>query len=102
MGGDAFKSLKGRRLLGVAPEDADIDTSVPEVGRDVRTRDRDEADDPRILGRISEERRYLDPDRFGNAVGPARITQKRPPPRSECERSAPSGSTRAHLQPSDR
>src|SRR6185436_614653 len=85
---DAVESIERRLLLGFAAEDADVHAGVAQIGTDLRTRHRHEADDARILGRFSEECRYLDADRFGDAVRSARVTQKRPPQRSACARPA--------------
>src|SRR3954464_11153054 len=78
---DAVEAVEGRLLFRVATEHAHVDPGVTEVGCDLGARHCHEADDARILGRFGEECRYLDADRFGDAVRSARVTQKRPPPR---------------------
>jgi hypothetical protein len=97
--GYAVEAVERRLLLGIAPQNAHVYTSVAEVGTDLRARHRHEADYPGILGRFSEEGGYLDTDRFGDAVRSTRVTQKRPPPKSASELPAPSGSTRARHRP---
>jgi len=52
---------------------------MPEIGTDFGSCYSDEADDARIFGRFGEESRYLDADRFGDAVRSTRVTQMRPP-----------------------
>jgi hypothetical protein len=81
MGGHAVEAIERSLLLGVTPEHAHVHACVAKVGTDLRTGDRDEADDAGILCRFSEEGGYLDTDRFGDAVRSTRVTQKRPPQR---------------------
>ena len=91
----AVEAVEGSLLLGIASQNAHVDTGVTEIRTDFRSRYRDEADYPGILCRFSEEGGYLDADRFGDAVRSTRITQKHPPPKSASEPLALSGSTRA-------
>ena len=79
MGCDAVESIESRLLLGVAAEHAHVHPGMPEVGTHLGSRHCDEANDARILCRFSEESRYLDADRFGDAVRSTRVTQMRPP-----------------------
>src|SRR5437762_903723 len=97
--GDAVESIEGRLLLRLAAQNTDVDPRVTKVGTDLGARHGDESDDARILGRFSEECRYLDADRFGDAVRSTRITQKRPPLKSGCVPPAPCGSTPARRPP---
>jgi hypothetical protein len=76
---DAIETIEGRLFLGVAAEYADINARVTQIGTHLGAGNGDEADDARILCRFSEEGRYLDADRFGDAVRSTRVTQKRPP-----------------------
>jgi len=52
---------------------------VAQIGADLGGGDRYEADDPRILCRFGEKGRYLDADRFGDAIRAPCVTQMRPP-----------------------
>ena len=92
------EAIEGSLLLGIASQDAHVNSGVPKIGADLRTGDGNEPDYPGILCRFSEEGSYLDADRFGDAVRSTRVTQKRPPPKSASGRLAPSGSTRARHQ----
>src|SRR5947209_19608052 len=87
---DAVQAVKGRLLLAVAAQHADVDTSMTEIGTDLGARHRHESNDSRILCRFSEKGRYLDADRFGDAVRSTCVTQTRQPPMSVCEQPAPS------------
>ena len=72
----AVESVKGRLLLGVAPQDAHVHPGVAQIRTDFRAGYRNETYDPGILCRFSEEGSYLDTDRFGDAVRSTRVTQK--------------------------
>ena len=76
---DAVESVEGCLLLGFTAEHAHVDACVTQIRADLRSRHRDKADDTRILCRFSEECRYLDADRFGDAVRSTSVTQMRPP-----------------------
>ena len=79
MRSDAVQTVERRLLLTVASQHADVDTSMSEVRGDLCAGDRDETHDPRILGRFGKKGRYLDADRFGDAVRSTCVTQMRPP-----------------------
>lgn len=81
MRSDAVESVESSLLLGFAPEDAHVNPGVPKIGTHFSARHRHEADDARVLGRFGKERCNLYANRFGDAVRPAGVTQKRPPPR---------------------
>jgi hypothetical protein len=72
---------------------------VPQIGADLGPGDSHESDYARILCRFSEESRYLDADRFGDAVRSTCVTQKRPPPMSVSSQPAPFDNTRARRRP---
>jgi hypothetical protein len=99
MRGDAVQSIERRLLFRVGAQHADVDACVAQIGSDLRRGDGYEPDDPRILCRFGEKGRYLDADRFGDAVRSTRVTQMRPPLRSECALPAPYDSTRARPRP---
>lgn len=52
---------------------------MAQIGADFRGGDGYETDDPRILCRFGEKGRYLDADRFGDAIRSTCVTQMRPP-----------------------
>ena len=95
----AIESVERRLLLGLASKHAYVNAGVAKIGTDLRSGNRNEANDARILCRFSEECRNLDADRFGDAVRSAGVTQRRPPLKSASAPLAPSYSTRAHRQP---
>jgi hypothetical protein len=99
MGCYAIESVECRLFLALTPEHAYINAGVAQIGADLRSRNRDEANYARVLCRFSEEGRNLDADRFGDAVRSAGVTQTRPPLKSMFAPPAPSYSTRAHRQP---
>ena len=65
---DAVQPVERRLLLAVTSKNTDIHTRVSKVRSDLGARDRDKTHDPRILGRFGKKSRYLDTDRFGDAV----------------------------------
>ena len=92
---NAVETIERRFLLGVAAENAHIDARVPQIRADLCASDGYESDNARILCRFCEEGRYLDADRFGDAVRSTCVTQKRPPPKSMSSQPAPCDNTRA-------
>src|SRR3954470_12677869 len=96
---NAVQAIEGRAFLGFTAKDADVNPRVAKIGTDFRSSNGHESDYARVLGRFREECRYLDADRFGDAVRSAGITQRRPPLKSTCAPPAPSGSTRARRRP---
>ena len=79
MGRHTVEAIERSLLLRVAAEDAHVNLGVTQIGSDLSARHRHEADDAGILGRFSEECRYLDTDRFGDAVRSTCVTQMRQP-----------------------
>src|SRR3990170_1040800 len=78
---DALESLKRRRLLGITSEHAHINPGVAQIRGDISAGDGNETDDAGVLRRFGEEGRYLNADRFGDAIRPPRVTQMPRPPR---------------------
>jgi len=79
MRGNTVESIESGLLLGIAAEHAYVHPGMPEIGTYFGSCYCNEANDARIFGRFGEESRYLDADRFGDAVRSTRVTQMRPP-----------------------
>jgi hypothetical protein len=97
--GDAVEAIKSSLFLRITSQHAHVHSRVPEIRTHLGAGDGDEPDDAGILCRFGEECRYLDADRFGDAVRSTGVTQKRPPPKSASVPPAPYGSTRARRRP---
>jgi hypothetical protein len=79
MRSNTVESVESGLLLGIAAEHAYVHPGMPQIGAHFRSCHSDEANNARIFGRFGEESRYLDADRFGDAVRSTCVTQMRPP-----------------------